>query len=244
VRVPFRLRRLQQGGATRWYAATARFKDAEFLSALPSAPVSRVWGFDRGDPIDRFYIERFLERHRADIRGDVLEFADSTYTRRFGGERVRNSDVLEVVAGNPKATIVADLSRPNDLASERFDCIICTQVLQMIFDVRAAVAQLHRLLRPQGVLLVTGAGISKVGRHLGIDPWGEYWHFTAQSMRFLLAEAFARDELAVAAYGNVRAATAFLYGVAAQELPPDALTRNDRGYEVLVAARAVKGTRA
>jgi SAM-dependent methyltransferase len=211
---------------------------------LPSAPISRDWGFDRGLPIDRFYIERFLAQHGRDIRGAVLEFMDDDYTRRFGGERVAKIDVLDVVPGNRQATIIADLTRPADLAPELFDCIICTQVLQMIFDVRSAVAQLYRLLRPGGVLLVTGSGISKVGRRLGVDPWGEYWRFTAQSLGLLLREAFPSEGVIVEAYGNVVAATGFLYGVAAEELPPDALTRQDADYEILVAGRAVKLERA
>ena len=36
------------------------------------APVSDKWGHDRGTPVDRWYIERFLERQAGDIRGRVL----------------------------------------------------------------------------------------------------------------------------------------------------------------------------
>ena len=59
-------------------------------------PISKEWGFDRGLPIDRYYIERFLQRHAADIRGRVLEVGDNAYTRRFGGDRVTNSDVINL----------------------------------------------------------------------------------------------------------------------------------------------------
>jgi hypothetical protein len=34
-------------------------------------PVSRVFGFDRGLPLDRHYIEDFLRTHSADIAGRV-----------------------------------------------------------------------------------------------------------------------------------------------------------------------------
>jgi hypothetical protein len=57
-------------------------------------PTSRVFGIDRGLPINRYYIEKFLARHAADIRGRVLEVADNAYTRKFGGDRVVTSDVL------------------------------------------------------------------------------------------------------------------------------------------------------
>ena len=36
-------------------------------------PLSRSWGYDRGTPIDRHYIEGFLERHRQHVKGHVLE---------------------------------------------------------------------------------------------------------------------------------------------------------------------------
>jgi SAM-dependent methyltransferase len=218
--------------------ARLRQRARRLVRTLPPSPISPHWGFDRGTPVDRVYIEAFLEANRADIRGAVLEFMDDGYTRRFGGDRVTTSDVLEVVEGNPKATIVADLTRPDELPAARFDCIICTQVLQMIFDVRTAAAQLCRLLNPGGVLLVTGSGVSKVGRRLGVDPWGEYWRFTAQSLTMLLEEAFAGGAVAVEPYGNVFAATAFLYGLAAEELPPQRLAERDPAFELLLAGRA------
>ena len=73
-------------------------------------PVSRHFGHDRGTPIDRYYIERFLHAHSDDIRGRVLEIGDEAYSRRFGGRRVTAQDVLHVRGGEPLATIVGDLS--------------------------------------------------------------------------------------------------------------------------------------
>ena len=73
-------------------------------------PISREFGFDRGLPVDRYYIENFLTHHADDIRGRVLEIGDNSYTRRFGGDHVTKSDVLHVVEGNPQATIVGDLT--------------------------------------------------------------------------------------------------------------------------------------
>ena len=64
-------------------------------------PVSRDWGYDRGVPIDRYYIENFLDRHAGDIRGHVLEIGVDSYTWRFGGDRVTKSDVLNLEEENP-----------------------------------------------------------------------------------------------------------------------------------------------
>src|SRR5919106_494225 len=59
-------------------------------------PISKKWGFDRGLPIDRYYIEQFLAKHASDVRGHALEIGDNTYTYRYGAGRITNSDILHV----------------------------------------------------------------------------------------------------------------------------------------------------
>ena len=203
-------------------------------------PISRKFGFDRGQCIDRYYIENFLAAHAADIRGHILEIGDDTYTRRFGGERVTRSDVLHVQEGNPKATIVADLASGADhIPSDTFDCIIFTQTLQCIYDVRAALRTLYRILKPGGVLLATFPGISQISRY-DMDRWGDYWRFTTLSARRLFEEIFPPECVKVNAHGNVLAAIAFLHGLAAEELREDELDYHDPDYELLITVRAVK----
>jgi SAM-dependent methyltransferase len=203
-------------------------------------PVSRVFALDRGRPIDRYYMERFLSAHASDVRGRVLEIGDDTYTRAYGGGKVSHTDVLHLTPGNPRATIVEDLTRADAIPSEAFDCIVLTQTLQMIFEVREALRHLHRILAPGGVVLATAHGISRVARREGVDPWGEYWHFTSQSLRRLFAERFPADGVEIEVYGNVLAAIAFLHGLAAEELTPEELNYSDPDYELLIAVRARK----
>src|SRR5437867_5230847 len=78
-------------------------------------PVSVTFGFDRGTPIDRYYIERFLEREAWHIHGRVLELRDSSYSGRFGGSRIVQQDVLDLSADNPEATIVGDMCEVDTL---------------------------------------------------------------------------------------------------------------------------------
>jgi SAM-dependent methyltransferase len=202
-------------------------------------PVSRIFGLDRGVPIDRHYIESFLQSRAEDIRGDVLEISDNAYTRRFGADKVTKSHVLSVDPKNPDATIIGDLVKIDSLPTGAMDCIICTQTLQFIFDVRQAVKSLHRMLRPGGVVLITVPGITQVARY-DMDNWGEYWRFTTLCIRRLLAEEFGEDAVEVAAHGNVLTSAAMLYGVAVCDLRPEELARVDRDYEMLITARAVR----
>jgi SAM-dependent methyltransferase len=204
------------------------------------SPISSKFGFDRGLPLDRYYTEKFLSAHSADICRGVLEIGDNRYTRMFGGDRVARSDVLHVVAGNPNATILADLTCADHIPSELFDCIICTQTLQMIYDVRAALRHLYRILKPGGVLLATSHGISRIARREGVDPWGEYWHFTSQGLRRLLQETAGAAAVHLVVYGNVLAAIASLHGLAAEDLSQQDLDYADPNYEVLIGIRVVK----
>ncbi len=202
-------------------------------------PIRLDFGSGYGQCIDRYYIENFLARYASDIRGHVLEIGDSIYTFKFGGERVTQSDVLHVKPGNPRATMIADLTCANQIPSETFDCIIFTQTLQFIYDVRAAIHTLHRILNPGGVVLATFHGISKIARY-DMDNWGEYWRFTTLSASKLFSEIFPKDEVTVQAHGNVFSAIAFLHGLVSKELRQEELDYQDPDYELLVTVRAVK----
>jgi len=202
-------------------------------------PISRAWGYDRGLPVDRYYIEQFLAAHASDIEGRVMQIGDDAYTRRFGGDRVRRSDVLHVMERSPPVTIVADLTCAEQVPSDTFDCIILTQTLQFIYDVPAAIKTLYRILRPGGVVLVTVSGISKISRY-DVDHWGHFWNFTSLSARRRFEEVFSRAHVRVNSYGNVLAAVAFLHGLAAAELRQADLDHHDPDYELIIAIRAVK----
>lgn len=212
---------------------------AHMGSLRRTTPISQFFGFDRGLPVDRYYIEQFLERNRDDIRGRVLEVGDAEYTRRFGGDRVTISDVLHARPGNPEATIIGDLCTGEGIPEAAFDCIILTQVLSFVWDVPAALATASRALKPGGVLLVTTGGISQISRH-DADNWGDFWRFTPQSIRRLFEEAFPDGEFRLQTYGNVLAATAFLHGLAAHELRQRELDEAQPDYEVILAVRAVR----
>ena len=212
--------------------------EVNFGSLRRVTPISWNWGYGRGRPIDRYYIENFLQENATDIRGRVLEIGDDVYTRRFGGDQVTKRDVLHVEEGNPLTTIVADLTRANHVPSDIFDCIIFTQTLHLIYDTHVALKTLHRILKPKGVLLATFPGITQLSQHEWAESW--FWHFTRFSARRLFEEVFSPANIYVESQGNVLAASAFLYGIAMEELSVDELNYHDPDYEVLITARAVK----
>ncbi len=200
-------------------------------------PLSRLYGYDRGTPIDRLYIEAFLAQHANDIRGHVLEVADDAYSRRFGGDRIVKQDLLHVHTGNSAATIIGDLAAPGTLPGNAFDCVVLTQTLQYVFDLPAAIGNIRKALKPGGVLLLSAPALGPICA----DEWQEkhYWHFTASSLRRLLSDSFDEAGLNVVARGNLYAATAFLHGAAVEEVNRHKLLSVDPSYAVTILARAV-----
>ena len=203
-----------------------------------TVPLDRDFGFGRGTPVDRHYIEAFLERHREAIRGRVLEVGDASYSRRLG-RGVARQDVLHVSPDNPEATIVGDLSQPGLLPEGAFDCLIVTQTLHLVYDMAAAVEQMHRALKPGGVLLLTVPGVSAIDRGEWAGDW--MWSLTPRSANRLFGDAFGSGDVEVAACGNVYAATCFLQGLALEEIERDWLKVHDPAYPLVVCVRARRG---
>jgi SAM-dependent methyltransferase len=212
----------------------ARRPDSLDYVRKTGAPVSERWGFDRGRPVDRYYIEMFLERHRADVRGACLEVADSAFTDRYGGG-VTGSDVLDIKPDNPNATIIGDLRRLDGVADATFDCVILTQVLQYIDDLDAAVRELHRILKPGGVLLLTVPSLSRLQ-----TLEGDFWRFTPASVSYLLGKAFDPVSVTVERFGSVVTGLAFWIGMAREELTSAELDQHDDLFPCIVGARVLK----
>jgi hypothetical protein len=202
-------------------------------------PISPDWGMERGQPIDRYYIERFLANHTSDIQGQVLEIGDNTYTRRYGGARVTESVVLHVAEQKEHVTLIGSLTEPDTVPAQRFDCFVVTQTLQVIYDVQTAVRTIYQGLKPGGVALVTVPGISQISRY-DMDRWGHYWSFTTRSVEELFTAVFPRDHLQIEAHGNVLAAISFLHGLASQELRPEELDYVDPDYQLIITIRAMR----
>jgi hypothetical protein len=186
-------------------------------------PVSRKFGFDRGTPIDRVYIERFLEANRDMIRGAALEVADTSYVVRFGADRVARATALD---GR------ADLGIKETLPDAEFDCFVCTQTLNFIFDVGAALAGCRHVLKAGGVLMGTVAGTSQTSRY-DAQRWGDYWRMSPMAMERLLVTAGFID-IRITPFGNLVAAIALLQGIAAEELPDrELLAEYDPDYVIV-----------
>lgn len=202
-------------------------------------PLSRSFGGDRGTPLDRYYIDKVLAGWAGDIRGRGLEIGETMYLDKFGSGRLADAVILDAPeTQNPNAGILADLASGVGVPSDAFDCIILTQTLHMIYDVRGVIETVHRALRTGGTCLATVPGISQIDAQDGPDKW--FWFMTQSAARRLFEECFRPEDVTVTVRGNVLAATAFLQGMALEELTPAQLDAADPLYPLITGIRAVK----
>ncbi len=202
-------------------------------------PISEVFALDRGTPIDRFYIENFLNHNKKFITGVTLEIAESVYSKKFGTDIV-SFEILHTDSQIcPNATMIGNLTDITTLQENRIDCFICTQTFNFIYDYKAAIRGAHYVLKPGGVLLATIAGISQISRY-DMDRWGDYWRFTTKSTTLIFAEVFGYDNIEVDFFGNVLTAISFLEGISKEELSINELTYKDPNYQLLITIKAIK----
>ena len=212
--------------------------DVDWGDLRRTSPVSRDWGYDRGEPVDRYYIDQFLTAHSSDVRGAVLEVQEADFTRAYGGPRVTASAVLDIDAENPRATVLADLRNASPIPADAFDCIILTQTLHVIDDMAAALRECHRILKPGGVLLATIPAASRVCLEYGED--GDFWRTTPAGARTLFGTSFSPAHTSTTAFGSVLTNTAFLHGFAASELTDAEFSACDPYFPALTGIRARK----
>lgn len=204
-----------------------------FLATRSTNPISRKFGFDRGTPIDRYYIEKFLEQNKHHIKGRCMEVVDNQYTKKFGKNKVTKSDIIDNNPKNKQATIYSDLRKMEKIKSNNFDCLIITHTFGMIDDYDRAIKECYRVLRPDGTLLVTVSSFSPT-----YDIEHNFWRFTTASAKLAFGKYF--KNIKVKSFGNVLSGQCFWVGLAMEELTKKELNYNDPHFPCIVSIKAIK----
>lgn len=232
--------------AEQWNAFLRRlyrraFPIIDAISKMPVAPISRQFATERGTPVDRYYIRQFLGDNKKHISGDVLEIEDNTYTRMIGGDQVSKSIVMDVSAKSEAIDFNANLETGEGICDEIADCFICTQTLMYIYDLEEAVHNIVRMLKLNGVALITCSGLSQNSIRC-MDSYGTYWGFTSgDAFRKIFEKENHVKILSSSSYGNCKTVLAHLAGLCVEDLRPEDFSVNDSCYP-LVCCAAVQRT--
>jgi len=197
-------------------------------------PFSANFGFDRGTPIDRFYLHRFLDQNRDVITGDVLEIQSPGYTRLFG-RHVRRADSVDI---NPAVlpTYVCDLAKSGGvIPPDRYDCFLLPNTLCVLQDIEGCLRQAVRVVKPGGTVLATTAAFVPL-----TPDYPDYWHLSADGWREVALRSWSGCGVEIHSHGNCLAAVAAMLGLAVEELTPAELEVDDPRYPVLVTLKCVR----
>jgi SAM-dependent methyltransferase len=88
------------------------------------------------------------------------------------------------------ADIIANICWMPEILSETFNAIICTEVVEHTKNPFSAIAELHRILKPGGYLLLTTPFNLRIH-----GPSPDCWRFTEEGLKILLEPEFEIIEL-------------------------------------------------
>jgi SAM-dependent methyltransferase len=192
-------------------------------------PYSRNFGFERGTPVGRHYVESFFRKHASSVRGRCLDFGDDRYRSFF--PLTSSYEVINLTPGDG-VDYVCDVHDVTSMPQAAFDSIICPQVFEHLAWPEKAAESIKRLLKPGGILLLTAPFINPV-HYVPTD----YRRFTPECLAMILEDAgLVIDEISFG--GNSLVGTGSLLGMVVQDFSKRELDHKDPVYPYNVLVRA------
>jgi SAM-dependent methyltransferase len=203
----------------------------KILFRIGRLPFCRNFGASRGQPIGRFYVEKFLFDNSDVIKGKALEFGDDSYRSFFPG--IASHYVVSAYSGE-YVDFQGDIHQSSLLPSNYFDGIICTQVLEHLEDPLRALINLHSSLKCGGVIIITVPFMQQVH-----NVPSDYYRFTIKALdRLLKLSCYEVEELT--AYGNAMVSIGSLLGFTSSDFKRSELYSIDSEYPYTICALARK----
>lgn len=201
---------------------------------LPRRPLCQLFGMQRGTPIDRYYLARFIDEARPHVTpaGRVLDIGGQTSNRReYCLTGVRRYDALNIVRG-PGTTVVADAAERTAVAPSSVDTVLLFNMLEHCPEPQAVVDNVHEWLVPGGTCLAMVPGAQRLHNFPA-----DYWRPTPDGLASLFK---GYHEIENRSYGNLATAIGSLAGLAAEEFDNATLDEYLPDYPVAACVRAGK----
>lgn len=209
------------------------FEFDSYIKKLKSISV-RLQPNCREECFDRKYINNYISENRSCIKGDVLEFCGGDlYAPKYANNKINLKTMAYIGHKDiyPNATYFCNLDEEATLPNAKFDCIIATQVIMYMNNPLVALSNLRKLLKPNGVLLLTVPGPlfhhSKNTHHM--------FSFTEESIKYLFNEVFGNYSN-LKLYGNINYAEYMLFWTKA---PNKANNSFDYLYTLVIGVKAI-----
>ena len=223
----------------RWTLNRNLESHTQYFASFSTEPLSNKFGFDRGTPTDRYYIEQFVLSCKDLIKGDCLEVQAPLYLNKLDNKDIKSKTILDIIESNKDATLIGDLRSLSNVDDNRFDTLIITQTFHLIDDLDSAIKECHRILRQGGVLIATFPAISRIDPDSGAD--NDNWRLTPAGCKTAFGKHFGKENVDITGFGNALAGWAFWIGLAQEELPSiKLLDKYDPMFPVSTGIKAFK----
>lgn len=195
-------------------------------------PFCNEFGFERGTPIDRYYLDKFISSIRHLVKGKVVEIGGALSNReQYGFENTSTYDAVDLLS-SPFVNICGDIHESNLLKPDYYDTILLFNVLEHCHTPQKVVDNIHNWLASSGYCLAIVPNAQRIHN----NP-GDYWRILPDGMKTLF-QNFAKVQ--VTTYGSPTSLIASYMGIAAQELTHDELTEINPLYPVTTCLVAQK----
>ena len=190
------------------------------------------FGFSRGAPVDRYYLDRFVAEIRERVVGEVLEIGGRSANRElYGFPNVTRYQTLDMRPG-PGVDIVGDAHDPAIHPPDSVDSIVAFNVLEHCEQPWKVVENMRLWLRRGGwafCMVPNAQRIHAMPR--------DYWRALPEAVQWMFRDFSTRE---IRQYGNPTTVIAAYLGIAAEELSRDELDEIHLDYPVAtcISARA------
>ncbi|PSB22356.1 methyltransferase [filamentous cyanobacterium CCP2] len=196
------------------------------------APLCHITGFTRGNPIDRYYLQKFVDEIREQVVGDVLEVGGVPKDREFYQfDRAKTYRIMNLEAG-AGVDLVGDVHDPDLVEPDSLDSLVIFNVLEHCYAPWIAVENIHRWLKPGGKCFCMVPNAQRLH-----DRPGDFWRPLPDGVNWLF-RSFSQKQLYV--YGNPLTVLASFHGVGYEELTPAELDAFHPDYPVSTCIVATK----
>jgi len=200
----------------------------DFKRKLPFCP---QFGHFRGNPVDRYYLDRFIEQIRNEVKGVTLEIGGSKGNRELYG-LTNTTSYLTMDLNGEGLDIIGDAHDTQAVEEASLDTVLLFNVLEHCERPWVVVDNIYQWLKPRGQVFCMVPNAQRVHR----VPQ-DYWRILPDAMTSLFAR-FGRRKLYV--YGNPLTTLAAYYGIAAEELSREELDHYHENYPVANCIHAQK----
>ena len=195
-------------------------------------PLCNLFGFTRGTPIDRYYLDKFISEIRPQVAGTVLEVGGVLQNRElYQFSKATEYHTLDIAA-NPGVTSVGDVHDPATFKPESLDAVVIFNVLEHCHNPWVVVQNIYIWLKVGGKCFCMVPSAQRLH-----DIPGDYWRPLPDGMQQLFQD-YRQKKLYV--YGNPLTVVANFMGISAEELSSDELDDFHPDYPVITCIVAMK----